>query len=123
MKEQIKEVEWRKGGFLLAVESPKGDMIARGLLDGDIEVNESQNFLRGDPPTPADLMLVPCPFVLDCNGINGQFACAEMDGHPLSKADALARGWKDIEFDPYALGASYLGTCPRCQVEEKSVLF
>ena len=108
--------EYRIGPYLLAVESDSGDRIALGLLDGSIVIHGFNERLE-DIPTAAQLLLVPCPFVLDCDGVNGQFACAEMDGPIDSKEQAILMGWKDIRFDPFALGSSYLGVCPRCQKE------
>lgn len=108
----MKTHEWRKSGLLLALESDSGDMIAQGILDGIIETE----CIREEDITASSLMLVPCPFVIDCDGDDGQFACADCLDPPLaSKSDAIRRGWRRVRFDPYAAGASYLGTCPRCQ--------
>lgn len=115
--------EHRVNGILLAVEDDHGrDMIAKGVLDGEIQINDSRSKKQRalfDAPTPEQLILVPCPFVLDCSGIEGQYACADCDP-PKDKADAIRKGWKDIEFDPFAAGASYLGVCPSCQARAQS---
>lgn len=114
----MKTVEWRRGGYLLALESDAGDMIANGLMNSPMGLHDIST-LDG-VLTPEFLLLIPCPFIIDCDGENGQFACADCEEIPLqSKADAIARGWKDVRFDPFALGASYLGTCPKCQLEDK----
>lgn len=119
----MKTTEYRVDGVVLAIESAAGDVIAQGLLDDTIRLS-----LRDDPavphlmietmselPSPAALILVPCPFVIDCCGDEGQMACGDCDPPLESRKDAMKRGWRNIEFDPFALGASYLGTCPHCQ--------
>ena len=89
------------------VESEAKNLIATGILSGEFSTHTIKNM------EPADFILVPCPFIIECIE-NGQ-GCADCLIPPLaSRADAAARGWTDIEFQPLSLGSSYYGLCPDC---------
>lgn len=110
--EKSKTHRFTRWGRVLAETRDGNDYIAKGLLDGDIFDNRS-----ADEATGAQLMLVPAPFSLTCNGVNGQFACSEIDGIDTREQAVLA-GWQNIQFEPFEMGANYVGICLRCQKAE-----
>ena len=109
-KNIIGDVEHRYGGVLVGVEGRDGaDLIAAGILSGDFDETNIRD------AKPADLILVPAPFVIEC--IEGGMACGDSPDMPLSRADAAAKGWTHVEFVPMAMGSSYYGLCPDCRKE------
>ncbi len=79
------------------------DMIAQYLLE-----------LKREPETEADKILVPAPFSLTCRYCDHGDAVG-------TRMQADAEGWKDIDFDPSGPFWNYLGDCPTCIKEGKSL--